>query len=186
MQLASIARDFDLDRLLKEMGYGSKKKHSFHPRKQPRLFADVLPRRALAYLIDAAIIAGLTALLNGLFFILGIFTFGLTWLLSGLSFAFVAILYSTFTISGPWSGTYGMKHMGLMLRTWHNSVPGRMQAALHAALFYGLLTIMGPFLFLFFLVPWFNSRKRCIHDFLVGTVLIKRKPRKSVKRSRSN
>jgi uncharacterized RDD family membrane protein YckC len=55
------------------------------------------------------------------------------------------------------------------MRTWYGAPMYALLAAFHAVLFYVSVTIFTPFVLL--LAP-FNSRKRCLHDFIAGTVVI--------------
>lgn len=143
--------------------------HAFDPVAKPALFDGVLGRRIFAFLIDFAIICVLWVVACILLFFIGILTLGLAWLLYGAVFPLVALGYSAWTLSRPPSATIGMRMTGLQMRMWYGERMYALIAAFHALLFYFTVTILTP---LVLLVPLFNNRKRCLHDFLAGTVVI--------------
>lgn len=147
--------------------------HVYFPDRQPELFDGVLGRRLVAFLVDACIIFGLSLAGWMLFGVLGILTFGLAWLLIGLVFPFVALGYVGLTLGGPASATLGMRLMGLEMRTWYGARMYLLLAVVHAVIFWILL---GAFTPLILLVGLFNARRRLLHDFLLGTVVINSAP----------
>lgn len=148
--------------------------HAFDPVTHPELFDAVLGRRMVAFLIDAAIIFALTIGVYGLLLIGGVFTLGLTWLLFGVAFPAVALGYNAFTLSRPVSATFGMRMVDLEMRTWYGAPMYALLAAFHALLFYFTVTLLTP---LVLILPLFNERKRCLHDYLAGTVVINNEAR---------
>lgn len=145
------------------------KPHAYNPVLQAEYFQGVLSRRIIAFLIDAAIIIGLTIVAYIVLFLLGILTLGLTWLLFGLAFPAVALAYNAYTLSRPQSATIGMRSVDLQMRTWYGAPMYALLAAFHAILFYVSVTFLTPFILL---IAPFNARKRCLHDFFAGTVVI--------------
>lgn len=145
------------------------KPHAYDAVLQPEYFNGVLSRRIVAFLIDFAIIVALTIITCVLLFVGGIFTFGLTWLLIGTAFPLVALSYNAYTLSRSQSATIGMRCVDLEMRTWYGAPMYALLAAFHAILFYVSVTFLTPFVLL--LAP-FNARKRCLHDFFAGTVVI--------------
>lgn len=143
--------------------------NAFDPVAQPQLFDGILGRRMFAFLIDFAIIVVLWIVACILLFFIGILTLGLAWLLYGAVFPLVALGYNAWTLSRPPSATIGMRMMGLQMRMWYGDRMYALIAAFHALLFYFTVTILTPFILL---VPLFNNRKRCLHDYLAGTVVI--------------
>lgn len=143
--------------------------HAFDPVARPELFEGVLGRRIFAFLVDFAIICVLWVVACILLFFLGILTLGLAWLLYGAVFPIVALGYNAWTLSRPPSATIGMRLMGLEMRMWYGDRMSAIVAAFHALLYYFSVTILTP---LILLVPLFNDRKRCLHDYLAGTVII--------------
>jgi uncharacterized RDD family membrane protein YckC len=148
------------------------KPHAYDPAINPELFEGVLPRRVLAFIIDAVIIA-LPMLLATIFIvILGLVTFGLGWLLFWLwspAAAIWAICYYGFTFGSPASATIGMRVMDLEMRTWYGAPAYFVLGAAHAVVFWISVSFLTP---LILLVALFNNRRRLLHDMVVGTIVI--------------
>jgi uncharacterized RDD family membrane protein YckC len=148
------------------------KPHAYDPAINPELFEGVLPRRVLAFIIDAVIIA-LPILLATIFIvILGLVTFGLGWLLFWLwspAAAIWAICYYGFTFGSPASATIGMRVMDLEVRTWYGAPAYFVLGAAHALVFWISVSFLTP---LILLVALFNNRRRLLHDMVVGTIVI--------------
>jgi uncharacterized RDD family membrane protein YckC len=148
------------------------KPHAYDPAINPELFEGVLPRRVLAFIIDAVIIA-LPILLATIFIvILGLVTFGLGWLLFWLwspAAAIWAICYYGFTFGSPASATIGMRVMDLEMRTWYGAPAYFVLGAAHAVVFWISVSFLTP---LILLVALFNNRRRLLHDMVVGTIVI--------------
>ncbi len=147
----------------------SDKPHAYDPVSQSEYFKDVLGRRIMAFAIDFVIICAITFAVHALLFFAGIFTLGLTWFLFGLAFPAVALSYTAYTLGGSESATIGMRVMGIQMRTWYGAPIYALLAAFHAILFYVSVIIFTP-LILFLAI--FMRRKRCLHDFVAGTVVI--------------
>jgi uncharacterized RDD family membrane protein YckC len=144
--------------------------HAYDPVAQPQLFAGVIGKRVLAFLVDAIIISVLTAMAYVVVALLGIVTLGLAWLLFGLVFPAVGLGYNALTIGGSNSATIGQRLMGLEVRMWFGGKVTPLIAAFHALLFWFSLVIFCPIL----LWAFFDPRKRCLHDILAGVVVINR------------
>ncbi len=147
----------------------SNKPHAYDAVRQREYFEGVVGRRIIAFLIDITIILVLTIAVYLLLLVAGIFTLGLTWLLFGVAFPTVALAYNAYTLSRPQSATIGMRSTDLQMRTWYGAPMYALLAAFHALLYYFSVTIFTPFILL---IAPFNGRKRCVHDFLAGTVVI--------------
>ncbi len=143
--------------------------HAYFPDTQPELFAGVLRRRLVAFLIDAVLILTMTFAGWVVMMVLGLLTFGLTWLLIVLVFPVVALGYTGLTLGGPSSATIGMRLVGLEMRTWYGAPMYIVLAVVHAVLFWASVSILTPFILL---VAMFNERKRLLHDFLLATVVV--------------
>ena len=132
-------------------------------------FDGIIWARSLAFLADLTVILIAALAATIVFGILGALTFGLLW--PGISLTpLIALAYFTFTLGGPQSATPGMRWQGIELRTWDNQRPGYVQAAVQTIFFY--VTVPGSS-FLLLLVPFFNYRRRCLHDYLCGTVFVR-------------
>jgi uncharacterized RDD family membrane protein YckC len=146
--------------------------HAFDPHAQPQLFRGVLTRRVFAFLIDLVVLAVpviLTYLFVGVF---GVITFGLGWLLFWLVWPasiIWALVYYGASLGGAHSATMGMRVMDLELRTWYGAPGYFVLGATHAVLFWVSLSFLTP---LVLLVGLFNGRRRLLHDFVLGTVII--------------
>jgi len=145
--------------------------HAYNPITDPQLFASVIRKRCVAFLIDAIIIAALSLLGFAAVAILGVLTLGLGWLLFGLVFPLVGLGYNALTIGGPNSATIGQRMMGLTVPMWYGGKVTPLIAAFHALLFWFSLVIFFPILFWAF----FDERKRCLHDILAGVLVINRR-----------
>jgi uncharacterized RDD family membrane protein YckC len=142
--------------------------HAYNPVTQPQLFAAVIRKRFVAFVIDAIIILALTAIAWVAVAILGVITLGLAWLLFGLVFPAVGLGYNALTVGGPNSATIGQRMMGLTVSMWYGGKVTPLIAAFHALLFWFSLVIFCPIL----LWAFFDQRKRCLHDILAGVVVI--------------
>ncbi|TAN67265.1 MAG: RDD family protein [Magnetospirillum sp.] len=142
------------------------------PWKNPAAFAGVTWRRVIAYLIDAfvvALMAGAVWVGAGM---LGLVTFGLLLPLQSLLVALVPLAYHTFLIAGPRAATLGMRAFDLRVESLAGGGEGRpavIQALVQTATFYASVGMTGG---LILLVALFNARRRTLHDFLAGTMVV--------------
>jgi uncharacterized RDD family membrane protein YckC len=142
----------------------------FDPVVHPERYDGVRTRRIFAFLIDAALIFFLMFAAYVVIAVVGLFTFGLLWLLLPAVWPVVAILYSVLTVGGPYSATPGMRFAGIEIRTVSG---GRMDyglALLHALLFWASVAILTPFVLL---VALFTDRKQLLHDLIIGTAAVR-------------
>jgi uncharacterized RDD family membrane protein YckC len=145
---------------------------AFDPVLQPELFRGVAMRRVFAFLIDLVVISIPVILGYLLIAVFGLVTLGLGWALFWLAWpasVVWAIVYYGVSIGGPHSATIGMRVMDLELCAW-NGAPGYfVLGAMHAVLFWVSISFLTP---LIVLVGLFNGRRRLLHDFVLGTVVI--------------
>ena len=148
------------------------KPHAYDPAANPELFEGVLARRCIAFVIDVIIIA-IPVLLAALFIgIFGVVTLGLGWLLFWLFWPATviwAIVYYGLTFGSAASATIGMRVMELEMRTWYGAPAYFVLGAVHAIVYWLTVSYLTP---LILLVAFFNERRRCLHDMLVGTIVI--------------
>jgi uncharacterized RDD family membrane protein YckC len=146
--------------------------HAFDPQLQPQLFRGVLTRRIFAFLIDLVVLS-VPVILGYLFIaVFGLITLGLGWALFWLAWpasVLWAIVYYGSSIGGAHSATLGMRVMDLELRTWYGAPGYFVLGAMHAVLFWVSISFLTPFVVL---VGLFNSRRRLLHDIVLGTVVI--------------
>lgn len=151
---------------------GEPRPDAYDPAKNPEYFEGVLPRRVVAFLIDAVLIVGPIVLLALFIFVFGLITFGLGWLLFWILsplFVIWAIVYVGATLGSPHSATIGMRMVDLELRTWYGGPMYFLLGAVHAIFFWVSVTTLSP---LILIVALLNQQHRLLHDFLTGTVMI--------------
>lgn len=152
--------------------------HAFDPWAEPELFRGVLTRRVFAFLIDL-IVLSIPVILAVMFIaVFGLVTLGLGWALFWLvspATVIWAVIYYGASLGGPHSATLGMRVMDLELRTWHGAPGYFVLGAMHAVLFWLSISFLSP---LVLLVGVFNSRRRLLHDVVLGTVIINNSVRK--------
>jgi uncharacterized RDD family membrane protein YckC len=146
--------------------------HAFDPMLEPELFRGVLTRRVFAFLIDVVVLS--VPIILGYVFIalFGLITLGLGWVLFWLAWpasVIWAIVYYGASLGGPHSATLGMRVMDLELRTWYGAPGYFVLGAMHGVLFWISISFLSP---LVLLVGLFNSRRRLLHDFVLGTVIV--------------
>lgn len=142
----------------------------------PELYDGVTLRRVFAYGLDIAI---LTALAVGLWIVgtfLAVLSFGLLLPLKVLALALLPLAYHIGFLASGGAATPGMRAMGLRLVStapdagdWGGR-PTLVQAAIQVVCFYGSVTLTGA---LVLLVALFNARRRTLHDWLAGTVVVR-------------
>jgi uncharacterized RDD family membrane protein YckC len=146
--------------------------HAFDPSSQPELFRGVLTRRVFAFLIDLVVLS-IPVILAVIFIaVFGVITLGLGWLLFWLvspATVIWALIYYGATLGSPHSATIGMRVMDLELRTWYGAPSYFVLGATHAVVFWISISVLSP---LVLLVGLFNSRRRLLHDIILGTVVI--------------
>jgi uncharacterized RDD family membrane protein YckC len=157
--------------------------HAFDPIAQPELFEGVRTRRAIAFVIDVLII-GVPLIFAGMFiFVFGLVTLGFGWLLFALMSPISviwALLYFGLTFGSAASATIGMRMVDLEMRTWYGGPAYFVLGAVHAVAYWLTVSFLTPFILL---VSLFNSRKRLLHDMLVGTIVINNAARASALRN---
>jgi uncharacterized RDD family membrane protein YckC len=148
------------------------KPHAYDPVANPEFFEGVLTRRVIAYVIDLLIITAPVILAAMFILLFGLVTFGLGWalfwLLSPATIVWALIYYGG-TMGGPASATIGMRAVDLEIRTWYGAPCYFLLGAVHAVVFWVSISALTP---LVLLVGCFNLRRRLLHDFLLGTVVV--------------
>lgn len=164
-------------------GGGPDYRHAFDPYLEPGLFRSVLTRRVIAFIIDLFILAVPVALAVIFIAVFGVVTLGLGWalfwLVSPASIVWALIYYGA-SLGGPHSATIGMRMMDLEMRTWYGAPCYFLLGAIHPVLYWISVTMLSPFVLL---IGPFNARKRLLHDFVLGTVVINNSVRAPVAQS---
>jgi len=145
------------------------------PWQHPEYYTGITAKRLVAYGVDFVVILLLVCLCWGFLAFLGFLTFGLAWLLIWLPGAVVPLLYHSLLVAGPRSATLGMRAMGVKVMTMASDAqvesgrPTLIQAIILTVAFYGSVAATGS---LILLVALFNPRRRTLHDWLAGTVVV--------------
>ena len=130
-----------------------------------RLFADVVPRRAVAWLIDSVLIAAITGALVPLTGFLALFFLGGLYLVVGFLYRFLGLARA--------SGTLGMRLVGLTFRTGTGQPIDGLTAFLHT-LFYTLsMAFVVPQVISVGLMV-FSRAHQGLSDIVLGTALVNR------------
>jgi uncharacterized RDD family membrane protein YckC len=135
-----------------------------------RMYQGVRTSRIFAFLIDYLIVFILCIPVAILIGVLGVATFGIGWMLYGIMFPAVALIYIATTLGGPRQATKGMQMMGLKLERLDGKKVDGLLAIVHTVLFWGLNVVLTP---LILLATLFLDRKRTVHDLLLGTVVVR-------------
>jgi uncharacterized RDD family membrane protein YckC len=153
------------------------KPHAYDPAASPELFEGVVARRVGAFIIDFVILSIPVVFASMFIFVIGVVTFGLGFLFYGLLWpgtVIWAIVYYGMTLGSSASATIGMRMMDIEMRTWYGAPSYFVLGAVHAVVFWISVSMLTP---LILLVCLFNERRRCLHDMLVGTVIINNEAR---------
>ncbi len=143
------------------------------PAAHPERYEGVRSRRMLAFLLDATAILLLMLVAFVVVTLLGLLTLGLGWFLFPAIWPVVALLYEVLTKGGPASATPGMRAVGIELRTLSGERLDYPLALLHSLGFWFSVTVLTP---LVLVVGLFTGRKQLLHDFLLGTVVVRSGP----------
>ncbi len=154
-------------------GLGRDDSGSVHdPLLHPELYDGVALRRVMAFLLDMIIVGTVLGIAWTAAIVLIVVSFGLIVLPMALgSLAFI-VLYDVMTIGGPSAATPGMQVFGVKAVNWAGGRPDNMQALLLSVLFWAIAS----WSILPLVVAFLNPRWRCAHDFLSGTVIVRRIP----------
>lgn len=140
-----------------------------NPLDRPEYYDGLLWRRSVAFCVDAGLLIGVVIA----FWIFNILTFFIFTALIFLVWAApLFVVYDTATIGSRAAATFGMRWLNLEVRTWDGGMPGYLHAFISSALFWLLTPLTGG---LILLVGVFSDRRRQVHDYLSGTVVINTK-----------
>ncbi|MFK0383294.1 MULTISPECIES: RDD family protein [Rhizobium/Agrobacterium group] len=135
-----------------------------------RAYSGVLSRRVFAFLIDYAIVLLLCIPAAVIVFFLGVITLGLGWFLYPALFVIVAVLYFGISLGGLSQATPGMRAMGIAMARLDGRRIDFLLATVHIVLFWVINSVLTP---LILLAGLFTERSRLVHDFLLGTVVVR-------------
>jgi len=146
------------------------------PPDDPELYDGMVWRRVAAYALDVLLIALLSFCAWSLFVLVGLLSFGLLTPLGVIVLAVLPLGYHSYFL-GRRGATPGMTALDLELRGWTGRPVDYFQAFLTTVLFYTSVALTA---WLILLVALFNDRRRTLHDYLAGTVMVRRNRRRSV------
>jgi uncharacterized RDD family membrane protein YckC len=132
----------------------------------------VLGSRIFAWIGDIIVLAILGTLVWFALGVLGIVTFGATWLLIPIATVATALGYAALTIGGARQATWGMRMAGLRVETASGGRPDGLAAAVHALLFYVAASTVALWV-LDILCGIVRSDRRLGHDLLTGLVIVR-------------
>ncbi|MDD9909771.1 MAG: RDD family protein [Ahrensia sp.] len=122
--------------------------------------------RIFAFLVDYLIVMLLCIPAAIIVFVLGIPTLGLAWGLFPFLIPAIAIAYVAITMGGEAQATIGMRMNGLRVNKLGGGRVDPFLAGMHHLLF---LVIQTFGVLLPLLITFFSSKKRLLHDILLGT-----------------
>ena len=133
------------------------------------LFEEILTRRTAAFVIDAVVLALLAVVLWFSLGLLGLLSLGLLLPLQAAALTLLPIAYHTLFI-GERGATPGMRLMDIEARSLDGRRPDYLQAFVRLATYSVSVGITG---LLVLAVVFFNDKRRALHDFLSGTVVVR-------------
>lgn len=136
----------------------------------PEALDGVLWRRVLAYCVDLIVISLLCIAALMVFVPVTILSFGLLATPLSLAFGLIPITYHTLMI-GRYGATLGQRLFDLEVVDLFMGRPSYVQALVQSAIFY-LSVAITSFLVLGFV--FFNRHRRTLHDWLSGTIVMRR------------
>lgn len=144
-----------------------------NPNSSPELFDGILTRRAVAFVIDCVIMGAAILLVTLVAGILGIFTFGLTWLSIPLIVPVTFVAYYAVTLGSPSRATLGMRATDIVLTPTRETTLDGWMAMIHVVVFWISCSLLTPFIIL---IGLFTPRRQLLHDVIVGTLMVRRSP----------
>lgn len=142
------------------------------PNRDPQFYQGVPVRRAIAFLLDIAIVTILALLLGLVGGVLGFLTLGLGWFVILPILAAIGALYRWATL-GSYSATIGMLTLGIEVRTAGGDRLDWGEALVHA-LGFTLCLYVPPLLFAGWVTVALTREGRMLHDLPLATVVINR------------
>lgn len=147
--------------------------HLPDPATNPELFEGVLTRRVMAFIVDMAIVGVAIGAVSLVGFIVGFLTLGLGWLATLVLVPLIVVGYYAMTLGSPARATVGMQMMDIVLTPTRGQPLDGPMAFIHTLLFWVTAWIAWP---LSLIVALFTPRRQMVHDYLAGTLMIRRSP----------
>lgn len=140
------------------------------PLDDPALYDGVAWRRVVAYGLDLMVLAVLGVCAWFVVGLIGILSFGLLTPLGAIVLAALPFAYHTLFL-GARAATPGMRALDLEVRSWDGPRPDYLQALAATVLFYATIALTA---WLILAVALFNDRRRTLHDYIAGTLVVRR------------
>ena len=135
------------------------------PTTKPELYAGILPKRGVAWVIDTVITALMCVLVLPFTLFLGVFVFPLLMLVVG-------FIYRWFSVAGG-SSTWGMRMMGIELRDADGMKLQSGTALAHTGI-YTFSVLFAPLQIISIVMMVFTDRTQGLSDLVLGTAAINR------------
>ncbi|MDV7338674.1 RDD family protein [Terasakiella sp. A23] len=146
-----------------------KKAEGPDPVEYPDYYDGISVKRIIAYAIDFLICA-VVGFIGAIFAsVVGLMSFGLLFGPLMALLALIPITYHTLLIGSSRAATLGMRFVGIRVYRLDGERPEMLQAFIQTAIFFFTAP---PTSFLILIVCLFNTRQRCLHDILAGTIVL--------------
>lgn len=143
------------------------------PASAPELFENVLPRRAMAFLIDSIIMIFVATLVTIIGAVAGFFTLGLAWVALPVVIPLVILGYYAGTLGSHSRATIGMQAMDLVLTPTRGAPLDGWKILIHPLVFWITVWLAWP---VSLVIALFTPRREMVHDLIAGTLMLRRSP----------
>ena len=133
-------------------------------------YEEVRRRRMLSFVVDYLLIALLCIPAALAVWVAGVITLGLAWILFAVLIPLVAVAYLGITMGGAKQATVGMAMFSLRIRRLDGGHIDAPLAILHGVVFWFIHSVLSPVMLI---AALFSSRKRLLHDWLLGTEIVR-------------
>lgn len=139
----------------------------------PELFEGILWRRALAFVLDLAIMISFMAVLFVIGLVLSIVTLGLGIIALPFIIPVVIVLYYALTLGSPLRATFGMWTFDLVLTPARGAPLDGWKILVHPLVFWITCWIAWP---VSLIIAFFTPRREMVQDMVTGTLMVRRSP----------
>lgn len=143
------------------------------PASAPELFEGILTRRVIAYVLDVIIMMVVVGAILVVGLVMGLFSGGALLLVLPFAIPLAIVAYYAITLGSPKRATVGMNMMDIVLTPTRAAPLDGWKAFMHPLIFWLTCWILPPFNYF---VALFTPRRQMIHDFLTGTLMVRRSP----------
>lgn len=144
-----------------------------NPATAPELFEGVLTRRVIAYIVDLVLLALITVIILVVGTIAGFFTFGLAWISLPIVIPIAILGYYVMTLGSRMRATVGMQLMDIVLTPTRGRPLDGWQILIHPLVFWITVWVAWP---ISLAVALLTPRREMVHDFIAGTLMVRRSP----------